>query len=68
MTEEEIIKDEKEYNEKINKLKEILSKHNIKMSVGGCGCCGSPWFKFEYKGEIVVDCLEEGNFDMFKEE
>lgn len=52
---------------------EILRTHGIMMSVGGCGCCGSPWVRFQYKGEDILlnswynvepDC----DFDMFEEE
>lgn len=28
------------------RVEEILNKHNIKISIGGCGCCGSPWVSF----------------------
>ena len=34
---------------------EILKSHGIEMKVGGCGCCGSPWITFKYKGETIVD-------------
>lgn len=37
------------------KMKKILTKHGIKMSISGCGCCGSPWVSFEYNGKMIVD-------------
>lgn len=33
----------------------ILKEHQISMSVGGCGCCGSPDVTFSYKGEEILD-------------
>jgi len=51
--------------EKIELVKKILLENGIRIDLGGCGCCGSPWFKFEYKGEIILD--ENGvNIDMFE--
>ncbi len=49
--------------EKIEKMKEILKSHDIEMSVDGCGCCGSPWVSFVFKGEEIID-EEECNFSM----
>ena len=46
---------------------EILRKHDIRMYVGGCGCCGSPWVKFEYNGEIIADLKDDFSFDMFED-
>lgn len=37
------------------RMVEILKSHGIEMKVGGCGCCGSPWVTFEYKGETIFD-------------
>ncbi len=42
---------------------EILKRNDIEMKVEGCGCCGSPWVTFKYKGEIVLLDVEELNFD-----
>lgn len=39
---------------------EILKSHGIEMKVDGCGCCGSPWVKFEYHGETIVDKQDAG--------
>ena len=55
----------KDLNEKV---KEILKQHNIKMSIGGCGCCGSPWVSFEKDGIKILDEVYDFNIDMFKEE
>lgn len=41
--------------EDMEKMKQILKSHKIKMSVGSCGCCNSPWIHFEYEGEVVFD-------------
>ena len=64
-----------DYNDEILKMIEILSSHGIKMSASGCGCCGSPNIRFQYKGEDIVCAVEDGepgpepqvNFDMFDE-
>lgn len=49
--------------QKIARIKEILEAKGIKMSVSGCGCCGSPGVTLECDGEeIEVD--EYANFDM----
>ena len=45
----------------------ILEEHGIRMSVSGCGCCGSPDVRFEYKGSLIIDDSEV-NFNMFEEE
>lgn len=50
------------------KVKAILLSHGIKMNVSGCGCCGSPWVHFEYKGEKIVGEMRDFNFEMVKEE
>lgn len=49
------------------KVKEILAKHDIKMSVVACGCCGSPRVRFEYKGNTIVEDGYEFDFSMFEE-
>jgi hypothetical protein len=49
--------------ERIKKVKEILKANDIEMSVGGCGCCGSPFFSFSYKGEVIVEEEDNFNFD-----
>ena len=43
----------------------ILSQHGIKMSIGSCGCCGSPWVSFEYNGKMIVNDEESFSFNMF---
>jgi len=50
------------------KIKEILKQHNIKMSIGGCGCCGSPWVSFEKDGVKIVDDVDYFTIDMFEDD
>jgi len=53
--------------ERIKKVKEILKANDIEMSVGGCGCCGSPFVSFSYKGEVIVEEEDDFNFDTEEE-
>jgi len=54
-------------NEKaIRKVKKILLKHGIKIDVGACGCCESPWFSMEYKGKTIVNNAENFRFNMIE--
>lgn len=51
--------------EQMERIKQILKSHDIEMVVGGCGCCGSPWATFSYKGEEIFDS-DEFNLDTSK--
>lgn len=57
---------------KILKIKEIFKKHKIKMSLWGCGCCGSPAVKFQYEGEVILEDgilgVEDIKFDMWEDD
>ena len=46
------------------KVKEILLSHGIKMTIGGCGCCGSPWVSFVYNGQTICDDCENFRITM----
>ncbi len=50
------------------KMKEILKQHNIRIKIGSCGCCNSPWVSFEKDGVMIVDNEEYFDIDMFKDE
>ena len=41
------------HKQSIERMKDILRSHDIDMSVGGCGCCGSPWVEFKYRGQYI---------------
>ena len=51
----------------MEKVKRILENAGIKMDIGGCGCCGSPWIKMTYKGELIFNG-DEASFYMHPEE
>ena len=56
-------------NQQIAKAKVILLALGIKLSTAGCGCCGSPRVRMEYKGEEVIGIdsgeMDDVNIDMF---
>lgn len=49
----------------IDRIKAILEQHGIRMSVSGCGCCGSPTVSFEYNGEKILDEADDASFTTF---
>jgi hypothetical protein len=58
------------------KFEKIMKENEMKIIIRGCGCCNSPWVKFEHKGELIVFDKEDNglsgaveNFliDMFEE-
>ena len=32
-------------------FKKIMKDHGMKIEIGGCGCCDSPWVRFKYEGK-----------------
>lgn len=48
------------------KLKKLLDKHGIKLSIGGCGCCGNPWVSVSHNGEVIVDEYDDFTFSNFE--
>ena len=52
----------------IEKIKQILQTHGIRMNVAACGCCDSPWVSFEYQGELIIKDEDNFNFYMMEKE
>ena len=50
----------------VKRMTEILESKGIRMMVGSCGCCGSPWVKFESDGEMIMEEADGVVFDMFR--
>ncbi len=48
------------------KLEQLLTEHGFVFEIGGCGCCGSPWVKVAYKGEVIFD-QDDVSLKMFTE-
>ena len=44
---------------------EEFAKRGISISIGGCGCCGSPWVRVEVDKEVILD-HDEVFIDMFE--
>ncbi len=36
-------------------LLELFAANEIYISIGGCGCCGSPWVKVYHKDKLIFD-------------
>ena len=54
--------------EQIQKVKEILKEHGIRLYTEACDCPGSPVVAFEYRGEMILDYEDGAKIDMFEEE
>lgn len=39
----------------VAKAKAALKKRGIRVNIGGCGCCDSPWIKIEVDGKVILD-------------
>lgn len=65
-------KDSFDYRLNPLKMMYILKKHGMRISINGCGCCGSPLVKFEYKGKMILGekdkFVQEALVSMFAEE
>ncbi|HQZ43705.1 MAG TPA: hypothetical protein PK735_12525, partial [Flavobacteriales bacterium] len=47
---------------------EALKKKGVRISIGGCGCCGSPFVKLEIDGQVIVMDEDNFNLDMFEDD
>jgi hypothetical protein len=48
-------------------VQEQLLAKGVRLSVGACGCCTSPWVRFEIDG-VIMPMLEGHNINMFEDE
>lgn len=48
-----------------DKIKEILKKHDIRISIYSCGCCHGISMDFEYQGEKIVWNVDNADIEMF---
>lgn len=46
-------------------IEAALKARGIRMAVGSCGCCQSPWVSIEVDGVMLVKDAEMGNFNCF---
>lgn len=66
-------------SDQIEEAKALLKAHGFKLSIGGCGCCDSPWVRLSHNGrDIIFDAsgdvdahgvrsVDQVNFDMFED-
>jgi len=47
--------------------KALLAK-GVRMNIGGCGCCRSPWGTVEVDGVVIVSDVEDMNIEMIPAE
>jgi hypothetical protein len=40
---------------KVEEVQKLLLAKGIRINVGACGCCDSPWIKIEVDGCVVFD-------------
>jgi hypothetical protein len=65
-------------DEQIAKAKALLAEHGFTMSIGGCGCCNSPWVRLRHNDTEVIFAIgalgeskgqpierDNATFDMF---
>ena len=61
----EVLTREQEQNS-IDRMESILRSQGIRMKIGGCSCCESPWITFEYEGETIINDIEGHQINMFE--
>lgn len=64
--------DDDEVKIQIELAKKLLTEHGFKISIFGCGCCGSPRVRLEHKGmpiiHDVLNCVDNCIINMFDNE
>ena len=55
-------------NARIDEAKRLLRQRGIRLMVGGCGCCGSPWFRVEVDGREILPSTDGIQIDMFEDD
>jgi hypothetical protein len=51
----------------LEEIQPVLAAHGIRLVVGGCGCCDSPWLTVEVDGQMLLDA-GNANINMLKED
>lgn len=51
-----------EKEDQIEKAKALLKEHGFTLSIGGCGCCDSPWVRLAHNGrDVIFDIGKRGD-------
>lgn len=55
-------------DEQLKEVKRMLKEKGIRISISGCGCCGSPTVDLEIDGILLIDDEDNLCMSMFNPE